>query len=253
MSDDRVMPTEPEYGERTQGSALSGLFSTLFVVGTVLAGFVAFHPAYDVDTFRRLLSDADRTQSSTMPVRSGEGNFVYAMTQRDGVSPVGFDPCSPIEIVINPQGAPDGYADLVGTAVARTANATGLTMNVVGETDDRNFSLRNTGEPVVVAWADQDEVPQLAGDVRGLGGSTSIQQGGQRGYVSGMVVIDTDGAAFDLGGQVSQAILDHEFGHLVGLGHVDDAGELMNPTPSRLSYGPGDLEGLANLGDIACR
>ena len=50
-----------------------------------------------------------------------------------------------------------------------------------------------------------------------------------------------------------QAIVDHEFGHLVGLDHVDDPGELMAEVNiGRTSYGPGDLEGLARLGAIPC-
>lgn len=252
MLDDGVMPTEPEYGQRSEGSALGGVFSTLVVVGTVIAAFVAFHPSYDVDSVRRLFSHMDVAVPGASQASRGDGTFAYAMTQSDGVSPVGFDPCHSIEIVINPRNAPDGYADMVDTAVASTVGATGLSMEVVGESDDRTFSLRGPEMPVLVAWADEGEVPELAGDVRGLGGSTSLSLGGQRRYVSGMVVIDTDDGAFDLGGRVAQGIMDHEFAHLVGLGHVDDSGELMHPTPSRLSYGPGDLEGLANLGDIAC-
>ncbi|MGB3186728.1 MAG: hypothetical protein WBB15_12765 [Ornithinimicrobium sp.] len=246
------MPTEPEYGPRSEASAISGVFSTMVVVGAVIAGFIAWHPDYDVDTFTRLVSDRAGQAPSVTPPASGEGTFSYALTQPDGVSPVGFDPCSPIELVINPQGAPSDYAEMVDDALTTTSAATGLTFTVLGTTEDRNFTSRGPGDPVIVAWADSDEVPELAGDVRGLGGSTSIQRSGQRRYVSGMVVIDTDGSTFDLGGRVAQAILDHEFGHLVGLGHVDDPGELMNPMPSRLSYGPGDLEGLANLGNIAC-
>ncbi len=247
------MPTEPEYGERAESSGLSGVFGTLFVVGSVIAGFIAFHPAYDIDTFRRLFTQESSAQPSASEVRSGEGSFSYAMTQSDGVSPVGFDPCEPIEIVINPLNAPDGYAEMVDTAAERTSDASGLTLTVVGETDDRDFSGRGPGEPVVVGWSHEDEVEELAGDVRGLGGSTSIQQFGQRRYVSGMVVVDTEGTSFDVGGRIAQAIMDHEFAHLMGLGHVEDSGELMNPRPTRLSYGPGDLEGLASLGAIECR
>ncbi len=218
----------------------------------MISGLIAFHPAYDIDTFRRLFTDRSDTQTTAGQVRSDEGSFTFAMTQQDGVSPVGFNPCQPIEITVNPHNAPRGYAEMVSTAVERTSAASGLTLTVVGESDDRNFSGRGPGEPVVVAWADEEEVTELAGDIRGLGGSTSIQQWGKRRYVSGMVVIDTEGASFDLGGRVAQAILDHEFAHLVGLGHVDDSGELMNPRPTRLSYGPGDLEGLAALGNIDC-
>ncbi|MGB5952465.1 MAG: hypothetical protein WBG57_08145 [Ornithinimicrobium sp.] len=246
------MPTEPEYGTRTEGSAFSGVFSTMAVVGAVIAGFIAWHPDYDVDTFTRLVSERTAQAPNAAQPATGDGSFSYALTQPDGISPVGFDPCSTIEIVINPQGAPSDYAEMVDQTLATTSAASGLSFTVVGTTEDRNFTSRGPDDPVIVAWADSDEVPELAGDVRGLGGSTSMQRGGQRRYVSGMVVIDTDSSAFDIGGRVAQAILDHEFGHVVGLGHVDDRGELMHPMPSRVSYGPGDREGLANLGGIAC-
>ncbi len=224
----------------------------MVIVGAVVAGFVAWHPDYELDTFRTMFDDVTRQGGTVSEMPLGEGAYAYAMTQSDGVSPVGFDPCQPVKIVINPQNAPDGYADMVDTAVQHTNDAAGLNLSVVGETDDRNLSSRGPGEPVILAWADADEVPELAGDVRGLGGSTSIRQGGERRYVSGMVVIDTEGRSFDIGGRISQAVLDHELGHVVGLGHVNDPGQLMNPTPSRLSYGDGDLQGLASLGAIPC-
>jgi hypothetical protein len=47
----------------------------------------------------------------------------------------------------------------------------------------------------------------------------------------------------------------HELGHLVGLGHVDDRGELMAVTPGEgpVRFGPGDLRGLAAIGaDHGC-
>ena len=74
-------------------------------------------------------------------------------------------------------------------------------------------------------------------------------------YVTGMVVLDR--AVFDSFGPFeqasAQAIVDHEFGHLVGLGHVDDGGELMYDKNLRVTtYGPGDLEGLARLGNVSC-
>ena len=51
----------------------------------------------------------------------------------------------------------------------------------------------------------------------------------------------------------AQAIVDHELAHVVGLGHVDDPGELMyDDNLGRTTYGPGDREGLARLGSISC-
>ena len=71
-------------------------------------------------------------------------------------------------------------------------------------------------------------------------------------YETGVVVLDRDVPWVSRDGEVGQAILDHEFGHLVGLGHVDDPGQLMDERLSVLTYGPGDREGLARLGSVPC-
>jgi predicted Zn-dependent protease len=50
-----------------------------------------------------------------------------------------------------------------------------------------------------------------------------------------------------------RAILDHELGHVVGLGHVQDPHELMyDEQLERTTFGPGDLQGLARVGSVAC-
>ncbi len=49
------------------------------------------------------------------------------------------------------------------------------------------------------------------------------------------------------------AIIEHELGHLVGLDHVSAPDELMFRNNVGLtSYGPGDLRGLALLGQGPC-
>lgn len=57
------------------------------------------------------------------------------------------------------------------------------------------------------------------------------------------------------GRQVVRAIVLHELGHLVGLGHVTDATQLMYPEgqPGVTDFGAGDLAGLAALGRGTCR
>jgi predicted Zn-dependent protease len=47
---------------------------------------------------------------------------------------------------------------------------------------------------------------------------------------------------------VRQAIYLHELAHALGLGHVNDRSQLMNPTVSVYRFGRGDLAGLARLG-----
>ncbi|MDP9497989.1 MAG: M10 family metallopeptidase domain-containing protein [Actinomycetota bacterium] len=44
----------------------------------------------------------------------------------------------------------------------------------------------------------------------------------------------------------------HELGHLVGLAHVEDPGQLMHPQGRIAAYGAGDLRGLAAAGSGPC-
>jgi hypothetical protein len=168
--------------------------------------------------------------------------------------------------VINPDGAPDDYRDLVETAADRISDASGLKFDIIGDTDERPSRDRKIEDnshygpgwaPVLVAWSDKDETPELAGDVAGLGGSTAVTILGRKVYVTGVVTLDSE--AFDeiqhrLNGRPqAQAIVDHEFGHLVGLDHVKDPGELMHSENlGRTSWGPGDRAGLSRLGRGPC-
>ena len=46
----------------------------------------------------------------------------------------------------------------------------------------------------------------------------------------------------------------HELAHVVGLDHVDDDTELMNPMTSKtITFGPGDRAGLAVVGAVDCQ
>ena len=93
------------------------------------------------------------------------------------------------------------------------------------------------------------------GDVAGIGGSVATGPPGRLRYVTGRVVLDQELFA-DFGPReapFAQAIVDHKLAHVVGLGHVDDPGELMyDDNLGRTTYGPGDREGLARLGSISC-
>ena len=241
---------------RTRGATLPGLL----VAAMVVVGVVAVSPADNMRTVRRLAGFGDMRLGEAPSATYGAGSYEFVATQPASDEPVSYDPCRTIEVAVNPEGAPANYEDLVDTAIRRTSAATGLRLERVGATDDRDFTRELTRigarPPVLVAWATPTEVPQLAGRVAGIGGSVAVKtSSGRLRYVTGSVVLDSelyqgfgteDGAA-------AQAIVDHEFGHLVGLAHVDDPQELMNEDNLGVtSYGPGDLEGLARLGSVDC-
>jgi hypothetical protein len=194
----------------------------------------------------------------------GKGPYAFMAHQQHSDDPVGYDPCRPIHVKVNSRGAPEDYPELVQTAIDHTSAATGLQFEYDGLTEDRITERARTivswrkPPPVLVAWTSTDEIGDLSGDVAGLGGSSWVEtRPGLRQYVTGTVALDVaEFATISLRPDAraeEQAIIDHEFGHLVGLDHVHDPGELMNAdNVGRTSYGPGDLEGLAAVGSTPC-
>ncbi len=191
----------------------------------------------------------------------GEGEYAFLKMQAGGEQPVGFSPCEPIHYVVNADNAPSDWEEQVERAIEEVGGRTGLMFEYDGASDDRNFDERLKAgarpEPVLIGWADEDEVGDLADDVAGIGGPTMVSLGRIKAYVTGSVILDTDTtdrlASTRRGDELQVALLLHELGHLVGLDHVDDEGELMYPEGiTRPSYGPGDRQGLAELGAISC-
>jgi hypothetical protein len=240
-------------GPRPRGPVLPGLL----VTAVVLAAIVALSPTENMLAIRRLVGYDDDRLAPAPSVPQGVGSYQFLQTQRGSDQPVAYDPCRPIQVVVNPEGAPDNYDDLVDTGLAHTGAATGLKFTRVGLTDDRKVTTGGLPRrrPVLIAWATPEEVPDLAGKVAGIGGSVAVGPPGRMRYVTGQVMLDRDlFASFDAGEAASaQAIVDHELGHVVGLGHVEDPGELMYEHGlERTAYGPGDREGLARLGSVDC-
>ncbi len=83
-----------------------------------------------------------------------------------------------------------------------------------------------------------------------------MRSGGRIHFVTGIVVLDTE--AYDrmeVTGETTaeRLILAHELGHVLGLDHVDDIGELMNAEyVGQNGFGPGDREGLKQLHALPC-
>ncbi|HEY0117533.1 MAG TPA: matrixin family metalloprotease [Cellulomonas sp.] len=197
-----------------------------------------------------------------------DGPYTFLQTQRDGVTPVAYSPCRPIHYVVRPDGEPPGGDALLAAAISRISEASGLQFVADGATQEAPGPDRdayqpdrygNRWVPVLVAWSTPAETPELAGDVAGSAGSSSVVSGGTAFYVTGQVVLDGPSIAELMGDganglAVAQGVVTHEMAHLVGLGHVDDPDELMNPTAalSQTYLAHGDLAGLARAGTGPC-
>lgn len=203
----------------------------------------------------------------------GAGHFRFVAHQPGAPDrPVTYDPCRTLHVRLNPTGGPDlegGTDAVVADAVRAVRRATGLHLVLDGHTSARPGD-RPAGNPlggalgsrdprVLVAFATPAEVPGLRGPVAGLGGSTRVGvRGGVTHYVGGQVTLDA-GAFEEIatradGPAEARAIVMHELGHVVGLDHVKDPGELMHAQNlGRTTFGPGDLRGLAALGRGPCR
>ena len=190
----------------------------------------------------------------------------YAVWDRndDGL-PIRWDPCSTVEVVVSPTGAPTGARDDLDEAIARLAAHTGLSIRVVGDTDERPaadrpaFQPERYGDtrwaPVLVAWAEPHEQGVPLRDIdRGLAVPVAVGAPGARVFVTGQVVLNVQRddlrPGFDDRADSWGATLLHELAHLVGLAHVDEQDELMSVHPGTgpIAFGPGDRAGLAAVG-----
>ena len=190
-----------------------------------------------------------------------EHHFLMRMTQYG--TPLRWNPCDPIHYVVNPgQALPGSVAD-VHEAVARVSAATGIAFAYDGLTDEEPTQRRDPylperypgrWAPVLVAWVDpdasdvsfEDDEHVAAGVARPLTPPT-----GEELIVSGWIAVneeDPNPPGFSSPGAQGPTIL-HEWGHILGLGHFDAAGQLMEPSGGHMTdFGPGDLAGLEELG-----
>ncbi|MFI7581090.1 peptidase [Kocuria kalidii] len=200
------------------------------------------------------------------PEVADAGGYRFTDSPDPGQPMVAYDPCRTVRYVVRPDGAPPGGRQLVEEAVAEISAATGLQFVPAGTTTEAPADRRAPYQPerygrqwapVLITWSDETEVPGLAGDVVGLGGSTARQAPGQPFvYVTGQVALDAPGLAQVLdrpgGAAHVRATVVHELAHVVGLSHVDDPAQLMHPAGGTTVLAAGDRAGLARLGAGEC-
>lgn len=184
-------------------------------------------------------------------------------------TPVTYDSCSTIHVVVNARLAPPGTDGLLKSAVDEVSAASGLHIVVDGPTDELPSPARPVHDllrygpgwsPVLVSWTTPSQVPRLHGKVVGLGGSSRVTApSGRLHYVSGTVSLDTPGLrrmlarSPGLGTLEVRAVMIHELGHVLGLAHVRDRSQIMAASNSgQTALGAGDREGLKRLGEGPC-
>jgi hypothetical protein len=157
------------------------------------------------------------------PAKGASTDYAFWGRGPDG-APYRWNPTQTVTVAYHATpGAPP--IDIAG-AVARLAQATGLSMKLVGA----------GAADITVTF-----VPNLQG---GLAGSTSEERD-TNGFIDKADVVLSEQTPKTL---LHEALL-HELGHAVGLGHAPRPGEVMDPVlTGQADYQPGDLAGLRALG-----
>lgn len=218
-------------------------------------------------TYLRPDTGSSADHASTAPAGPGY-SFIRV---NPGGTPTRWNPCAPIHYRANLEQAPPNAPLDLAAAISRISDATGLQFVDDGPTTlipktTYGIDVQHR-KPVVIAWARAGQTDKLGISLAVAGNPiarTELGRGGpitmispltKHGVdVSGSVVVDADASAalppgFGRGGL--GVLLMHELGHLVGLGHVDDPAQIMNPSilPTKDgTWGSGDLAGLARLG-----
>jgi hypothetical protein len=173
-----------------------------------------------------------------------------------------WDPCKTITWAYNPTNGYEGSLGDVKRAFARISGVSGLRFKYVGETSHVPFV---EGSPSLkeakfgIAWAEERQVPKLAGNVVGLGGGSWLSNEGPPELSKGRAVFDYEHAlraGFDLSGSGTWGqVFVHEIMHALGLGHASEPVQVMAGTVSSLNhrFGAGDLTGMSMIGaDQGC-
>lgn len=197
---------------------------------------------------------------------SGQGDYSFMTTNEHG--PAAFDPCRSVPFVINyEEPLPNGDA-MVQEALDIVGNLSGLRFIVEGHTDELASLDRppmdkprygDRWSPILIAFTNPERDHRLVDAVAGIGGSLAMSDSrGRLTNVSGLVHLDTPALREMLdrpnGRTAVIAIIMHELGHVVGLGHVDDPRELMAAHNSgQTTFGDGDRRGLAELANRHCQ
>jgi hypothetical protein len=189
--------------------------------------------------------------------------FRFMRVDDDG-EPARYDPCRELHFVFNPEDAPQGALRDVTAAAEIVAQGWGVRLVFDGMTDEDvqirrpSYQPARYGDrwaPVLIGWIPQDSEIFDLHSVAVAGSELHATDRGDLVYVTGAIVLNaTEHLDNGFGaGKTWGKVLLHEWGHIIGLGHVDNPAQVMNPdlVSSPAEWGTGDLAGLRRLGPLA--
>lgn len=198
-----------------------------------------------------------------VPRMHGATKPAYSFLETANGRPITYSSCRQVPVAIYPAGGPPDAEKLVREAVALLRSATGLDIVVTGAFGGYapNWNFKEApvmiGDPISVSWQDGDAIAQLTDDVAGVGGSRIARgRNGEEYLTAGTIALSRAyykvlAPRKDHGHEM--AVLLHEFGHVLGLGHVGSRHEIMyKSVTDQTSFGPGDLVGLHRVGHGPC-
>ncbi|MET0908378.1 MAG: matrixin family metalloprotease, partial [Ilumatobacteraceae bacterium] len=178
--------------------------------------------------------------STTAPPSTGSHDFLYVGQTSYGR----WNPCEPIDYVVDPYGADQAMLDQLDLAIGQVENATGLDFVYAGTASVGQNPTPPPGADAVLGFSDAARTKDLAGNVIGIGGGSFNPATGR--VTSGFAIADVQGVE---SAAKLQATFLHEIAHMVGLAHVSDPSQLMYFSATSVStYQDGDLEGLWRVG-----
>jgi hypothetical protein len=210
------------------------------------------------------------------PAPTGPGgafSFLDVTVDNGQRVPIRWNPCQPIEYQLEFQVRPAGALGAIRTALERTSAATRIRFRLDGATSVDPHRLFKTSfladatdnvyRPVLLAVVSGAAFDSFGTSKRAVAFTHPEEGTGglDKQYVAGIVVVDGSVRFAERGRWSLTLVVQHELGHLMGLGHVRARDELMfsyeeapNTIPEPIfGWGPGDRQGLERLGaDEGC-
>jgi hypothetical protein len=211
-----------------------------------------------------LVRDNARLNPLTAPGPFDERGFRFLIVDPDTGRPARYNPCEPLRYVVNPSNTPqDALAD-IQEAARLASEATGIDFVYEGATAELPSLARSAfipdlyGErwpPVLIAWVPQNPQVFREHDVGAAASDTVENSSGELVYVTGSIILNADrelSSGFSAGRTWGKVVL-HEWGHILGLDHVDNPTQVMHASlvSSPARWGTGDEAGLRAVGKPA--